>query len=203
MNEYFGFQFGEGANNKNGNFGFSGWFYYNGNLVVDGDTIINAVTGDDDFMGSGDLFGDIDFMQDWSTTLTYCITDCVGNTSQFSYVIESSGEVLDPLDEDGVQGGQEDFVAPAPKDLISIATLHPNPTSGQTLLVLDAKADVKARVVLMDMSGNLIVNIFQGMLFEAWETSVNVNLMGVESGMYQVQITAKDFVTTKKLLVTD
>ena len=102
---------------------------------------------------------------------------------QFSYVIESSGEVLDPLDEDGVQGGQEDFVAPAPKDLISIATLHPNPTSGQTLLVLDAKADVKARVVLMDMSGNLIVNIFQGMLFEAWETSVNVN-MGVESGMY-------------------
>ena len=37
MNEYFGFQFGEGANNKNGNFGFSGWFYYDGTLVVDGD----------------------------------------------------------------------------------------------------------------------------------------------------------------------
>ena len=119
MNEYFGFQFGEGANNKNGNFGFSGWFYYNGTLVVDGDdgTLV---------MGSGDLFGDIDFMQDWSTTLTYCITDCVGNTSQFSYIIESSADVLNPLEGDGIQGEPEDATTPvAPKDLVSIATSTP------------------------------------------------------------------------------
>ena len=31
---YFGFQMGEGANNKNANYGFSGWFYLSG--VVDG-----------------------------------------------------------------------------------------------------------------------------------------------------------------------
>ncbi|MGB2015176.1 MAG: T9SS type A sorting domain-containing protein, partial [Flavobacteriales bacterium] len=196
MNEYFGFQFGEGANNKNGNFGFSGWFYYSGTLVVDGDAGTQV-------MGSGDLFGDIDFMQDWSTTLTYCITDCVGNTSQFSYIIESSGEVLNPLEGDGVQGG-EVFSAPAaPKDLVTIATLHPNPTSSQTLLVLDAKMDVQVKVVLMDMSGNLVINIFDGMLYEGWDTSLTINLEGVESGMYQVQIAAKEFVTTKKLLVTD
>ncbi|MEE2918959.1 MAG: T9SS type A sorting domain-containing protein [Bacteroidota bacterium] len=196
MNEYFGFQFGEGANNKNGNFGFSGWFYYNGTLVLDGDEGTQV-------MGSGDLFGDIDFMQDWSTTLTYCITDCVGNTSQFSYHIESSADVLNPLDEDGIQGEPEDAMPVAPKDLISVATLHPNPTSAQTLLVLDAKMNVAAKVVLLDMSGNLVLNIMDGMLYEAWNTTLTMNLQGVESGMYQIQITAKEFVTTKKLLVTD
>ena len=63
--------------------------------------------------------------------------------------------------------------------------------------------DVQVKVVLMDMSGNLVINIFDGMLYEGWDTSLTINLEGVESGMYQVQITAKEFVTTKKLLVTD
>ena len=71
------------------------------------------------------------------------------------------------------------------------------------MLVLDAKADVRTKVVLMDMSGNLVVNVFDGMLYEGWENTVTMNLQGVESGMYQIQITAKAFVTTKKLLVTD
>ena len=197
MNEYFGFQFGEGANNENGNFGFSGWFYYQGTLVVDG----NAGT---EVMGSGDLFGDLDFMQDWSTTLTYCVTDCVGNQSLFSYTIESSGEVLNPLDEDGVQGGDSnDDTMITPKDLVSITSLHPNPTSGQTILVLDADEDVKVKVNLHDMSGNLVLPIMEGMLYEGWETSININLQGIESRMYQIRITAKEFVTTKKLLVTE
>ena len=149
-------------------------------------------------MGSGDLFGDIDFMQDWSTTLSYCITDCVGNTSQFSYIIESSGEELNPLEGDGVQGGDSDIITTVPlKDLVTIATLHPNPTPGRTLLVLDAKSEVEVSVVLMDMSGNLVLNIFEGLLFEAWNTTLTLNLHGVESGMYQVQVSAKEFVTTK------
>ena len=63
--------------------------------------------------------------------------------------------------------------------------------------------DVAAKVVLMDMSGNLVLNIMEGMIFEGWNTTLTMNLQGVESGMYQIQITAKEFVTTKKLLVTD
>ena len=45
---YFGFQLGEGANNKNGNYGFSQWMYYTGTFMGD------AVSG------SGDIFGDLD-----------------------------------------------------------------------------------------------------------------------------------------------
>ena len=38
-NYYFGFQFGQGANNRNGNDGGSGWFYYTG--VVNGQNVSN------------------------------------------------------------------------------------------------------------------------------------------------------------------
>ena len=34
------------------------------------DGIANAANG------SGDLFGDLDFIESWSTTLTYCAVDC-------------------------------------------------------------------------------------------------------------------------------
>ena len=50
---YFGFQLGEGANNKNGNYGFSQWMYYSG--TFDG-VAVN---------GSGDIFGDLDAV--WRT----------------------------------------------------------------------------------------------------------------------------------------
>ena len=56
---------------------------------------------------------------------------------------------------------------------------------------------------LHDMSGNLVLPIMEGMLYEGWETTLTINLQGIESGMYQIRITAKEFVTTKKLLVTE
>ncbi|MFN0031528.1 MAG: hypothetical protein ACKVOR_05160, partial [Flavobacteriales bacterium] len=34
---YFGFQCGQGANNRNANMGISGWFYYNGSIMQDGE----------------------------------------------------------------------------------------------------------------------------------------------------------------------
>ncbi|MDA0945664.1 MAG: T9SS type A sorting domain-containing protein [Bacteroidetes bacterium] len=194
MNEYFGFQFGEGANNKNGNFGFSGWYYYSGTLSLNGNQ--------SNVMGSGDLFGDLDFLQDWSTTLEYCVTDCAGNENTFSYTISSTGMIVNPLDEGGVQEGEDEFMVTA-KDLISIQTLYPNPTSGQTSLVLESQEDVTATVSLFDMSGNLVMEIYQGMLYEDWSMNLTIDAQTLEAGMYQIQIHSKQFVTTKKLLVTE
>jgi hypothetical protein len=195
MNKYFGFQFGEGANNKNENFGFSGWFYYSGQLQMNGETPMTV-------MGSGDLFGDLDFMQDWSTTLTYCIEDCVGNSSEFSYTIASSGSLMDPLDEGGIQEGEDSGLV-TPKELIQIVTLHPNPTNGQTMLVLESEQDVVATVAMYDMSGGLVEMIYEGQILADWSTTLNIDAQGLESGMYQIRINAKEFVTTKKLLVIE
>ena len=193
-NQYFGFQFGEGANNKNANYGFSGWFYYSGMLMQDGEAT--------DVFGSGDLFADLDFLSDWSTTLTYCAIDCAGNDIQFSYTLESTQMVQD-IQTDGGMGGEQD-AEPAPvKDLIEITTLYPNPASTQALLTVTVKEDVTAKVQIFTMDGALVEHVFEGQMYEGWPTTLELNINNLESGMYQVRVSSKDFVTTKKLLVIE
>ena len=194
-NQFFGFQFGRGANNKNANYGFSGWFYYGGTLVVDGD--------EQSVMGSGDLFGDLDFLKDWSTTLSYCVEDCLGNETQFSYTLTGSGSVQDPLSDGGVEGENEDAQPTVLKDLVEITTLFPNPTSSHATMTLEAKEDLTAKVQMFTMDGTLVQQVFEGNLFEGWPTQLELDVNDLESGMYQIRVSSKSFVTTKKLLVIE
>ena len=196
-NQYFGFQFGKGANNKNANYGFSGWFYYGGTLSTDGGETTQSV------MGSGDLFGDLDFLKDWSTTLQYCVEDCLGNANYFQYTLNSSGSVQDPLSEGGVEGENEDAQPTVLKDLIEITTLFPNPTSSHATLTLESKEDLTAKVQMFTMDGALVEQVFEGNLFEGWPTILELDVNDLESGMYQIRVSSKNFVTTKKLLVIE
>jgi hypothetical protein len=193
-NHYFGFQFGEGANNKNAKYGFSGWFYYAGQLVVNG----NASS----VLGSGDLFGDLDFLSDWNTTLTYCAVDCAGNNTQWSYTLSSTQMVQDIQTDEGV-GGEQDATPTTAKDLIEITTLFPNPASSHATLTVTAKEDLSANVRIFTMDGALVQQVFDGQLYEGWPTTLELDVNSLESGMYQVRVSSKDFVTTKKLLVIE
>jgi hypothetical protein len=53
------------------------------------------------------------------------------------------------------------------------------------------------------MSGNLIQQVFEGEFLEGWATTINIDAQTLDAGMYQIQISSKEFVTTKKLLVTE
>ena len=193
-NEYFGFQFGVGANNKNAAYGFSGWYYYGGTLVIDGE--------ESSAMGSGDLFGDLDFFQPWETTFHYCAVDACGNDVSYSYSLTSTGDLQDPLLDGGVEGEQDGDLVQA-KDLIEITTLHPNPASVRATLTVTVKQDLTAKVQVFTMDGSLVDHVFDGQMYEGWPTTLELNTNNLESGMYQVRVSSKDFVTTKKLLVIE
>ena len=193
-NQYFGFQFGVGANNKNASYGFSGWYYYGGTLVIDGE--------ESSAMGSGDLFGDLDFLQAWETTFHFCAVDACGNDVSYSYSLTSTGELQDPLLDGGVEG-EQDAEATYVKDLIEITTLYPNPASTQAVLTVEAKEDVSAKVQIFTMDGALVQQVFDGQLYEGWPTTLELDVNSLESGLYQVRVSSKDFVTTKKLLVIE
>ena len=45
--------------------------------------------------------------------------------------------------------------------------------------------------------------VFEGEFWEGWATSINIDAQTLDAGMYQIQISSKEFVTTKKLLVTE
>ena len=193
-NQYFGFQFGVGANNKNAAYGFSGWYYYGGTLVIDGE--------ESSAMGSGDLFGDLDFFQPWETTFHYCAVDACGNDVTYNYSLTSTGELQDPLLDGGIEGEQDTEIVYA-KDLIEITTLYPNPASVTAMLTVTVKQDLTAKVQVFTMDGSLVEHVFDGQMFEGWPTTLELNTNNYESGMYQVRVSSKDFVTTKKLLVIE
>ena len=193
-NQYFGFQFGVGANNKNANYGFSGWYYYGGTLVIDGE--------ESSAMGSGDLFGDLDFLQPWETTFHFCAVDECGNDVTYSYSFTSTGALQDPLLDGGVEG-EQDAEPTVAKDLIEITTLFPNPASSHATLTVTVKEDLSAKVQLFTMDGALVGQVFDGQLYEGWPTTLELDVNNLESGMYQVRVSSKNFVTTKKLLVIE
>ena len=193
-NEYFGFQFGVGANNKNANYGFSGWFYYGGTLVVNGE--------ESSAMGSGDLFGDLDFLQAWETTFHFCAVDECGIEVTYQYSYVSTGMIQDITPDGGVEG-EQDAEPTVMKDLIEITSIYPNPTASHAMLTVEVQEDVTAKIQIMTMDGSLVNQVFDGLLIEGWPTNFTLDVNSLESGLYQVRVSSKNFVTTKKLLVIE
>ncbi|MGB1481613.1 MAG: T9SS type A sorting domain-containing protein, partial [Flavobacteriales bacterium] len=188
---YFGFQIGEGANNKNGNYGFSAWMYYNG--TFDGSAV----------SGSGDIFGDLDCCLPYDLERSYVVSDCAGNETHFAYTVHMTGEGCDEGDE-GTISDQEDTSLTSPKDLVKIESLQPNPTSDMSILVLSTEeASVTVEVKVTTMSGAEVLDLYNGVVVDGWFTTIDIPASSLESGMYQVQVRAKQFVTTKKLLVAN
>ena len=66
-----------------------------------------------------------------------------------------------------------------------------------------AKQNVTAKVQIFTMDGALVEQVFDGALFEAWPTTLELDVNGLESGLYQIRVSSKNFVTTKKLLVIE
>ena len=154
-------------------------------------------------MGSGDLFGDLDFLSPWETTFHFCAVDECGNDVNYKYSFTGTGALQNPLNEGGVEGEPEDANIVAVKDLIDITTLYPNPASTQAALTLVAKQNLSAKVQIYTMDGALVQQVFDGPLFEAWPMTLQLNVNNLESGLYQVRVSSKTFVTTKKLLVIE
>jgi hypothetical protein len=53
------------------------------------------------------------------------------------------------------------------------------------------------------MSGALVQGLFQGNVFANNPMTLDISTGNLDAGMYQVRIHSKDFVVTKKLLVTN
>jgi hypothetical protein len=188
---YFGFQIGEGANNKNANYGFSAWMYYAGNF------------GEMPVSGSGDIFGDLDCCLPYDIERSYVASDCAGNETHFAYTVHLTGEDCDAGDE-GTISDQEDSGLVSIKDLIKIESLQPNPTSDMSVLVLSTdEPSVNVQVTVTTMSGAEVMDLYSGQVVNGWFTSIDIPASNLESGMYQVRVQAKQFVTTKKLLVAN
>ncbi len=59
-----------------------------------------------DVMGTGDVFGDMDCSLPWSIEREYTVSDCSGNTTNFSYTVDLNGMTCEPIEP--TLGGNDD-----------------------------------------------------------------------------------------------
>ena len=200
-NNYYACQFGLGANNMNNEYGYSGWFTYNG--TFDGNSI----------MGSGDLFGDLDCCLPWSIEREYSIADDCGNASGFAYSVSVNGDDCDAADGALVSGGQTGDHAPfilggageltVGKTPIRVTNLQPNPTNDISQLGFIVDHNMRIRVDLVGMDGTLVAELYDGIAQSGVNHTLDVDAGSLNNGMYQIRLSSSAYLVVKKLLVSE
>ena len=198
-NGYYGLQMGQGANNKNANYGGSAWFFWQGNLFMNGTDMGSMAS-------SGDMYMDLDCCLEWQVDYFYTALDDCGNPTGFNYS-ESMGSDLDGSGAD-VSGGHT--VGPVDitsiggiKEPIRITGLSPNPTNNQSQLTFLVNENLRLRVDLYNANGLLIQELYDGNAVTGVQYSMDIDVDNLSAGMYQVRISSASYIAVKKLLVAE
>jgi len=199
LNAYYGLQVGEGANNKNENYGASAWFFWTGEYVLDG-----ASQGT--MASSGDIFMDLDCCLGWQIDYEYTVVDDCGNSNGFSYTDLGTGDFGSSANST-VSGGHTpvDITAGTSslKDPIRITGLQPNPTNDISTLGFVVSNNMRLRIDLYTMSGGYVAELFDGNASEDVQYMLDIDATSLSSGMYQIRMSSNDYVLVKKLLVSE
>ena len=185
----------------NNEYGYSGWFTYNG--TFDGNSI----------MGSGDLFGDLDCCLPWSIEREYSIADDCGNASGFAYSVSVNGDDCDDADGALVSGGQAGDHTPfilggagevtVGKTPIRVTNLQPNPTNDISQLGFIVDQNMRIRVDLVGMDGTLVAELYDGIAQSGVNHTLDVDAGSLNNGMYQIRLSSSAYLVVKKLLVSE
>ena len=197
---YFGFQVGEGANNKNEEYGASGWFFWDGQLVVDGVAQGNLAS-------SGDIFVDLDCCLPWEAEHDYVARDDCGNAVAFEYTVVNTGTPAEGgADLQGgvhsagpvvLAGGQPE------KSPIQVLGLMPNPTSDLAQLQFEVSEAQRLTVRLHTMTGDHLLDLFDAVAEPDMVYQIPIDVQGMASGLYQLRIAGSEYSEVRKLLVAE
>ncbi|MCH1575412.1 MAG: lamin tail domain-containing protein, partial [Flavobacteriales bacterium] len=198
-NGYYGLQMGQGANNKNANYGGSAWFFWQGNLVMNG-------TDMGPMASSGDMYMDLDCCLEWQVDYSYTALDDCGNPTGFYYseamgsdvngggADVSGGHTVGPVDITSIGGIKEP---------IRITGLSPNPTNNQSQLTFLVNENLRLRVDLYNSNGLLIQELYDGNAVTGVQYTMDIDVDNLSAGMYQVRISSATYIAVKKLLVAE
>ncbi|MBK13050.1 MAG: hypothetical protein CL849_05905, partial [Crocinitomicaceae bacterium] len=198
-NGYYGMQMGLGANNKNTNYGGSAWFFWQGNLMMDGVDMGPMAS-------SGDVYMDLDCCLPWQVDYYYTALDDCGNPTGFSYseAMGSDVEDGDAAVSGGHTGGPIDITSVGGiKEPIRITGLAPNPTNDMSQLSFVVSENMRLRVDLYTMGGTLVQEMYEGNAMTGVQYVMNIDADALSDGMYQVRISSNSYLAVKKLLVAN
>jgi hypothetical protein len=170
----YGFQFGQGANNRNDAFGMSGWFYYTG--------LVNGIQVD----GVGDVMTENNCCEAHDIIRTWSATDCSGNTSTWTQVIHVNDEFeIAPIQFPAHQG----MLVVNPDGAGNYSVSFTSPFTGP------------ATLFVLDLGGNIVDELFNGHMQVKQQYEFTYNGSGNSESMYLFQLQGERLLFVEKELV--
>jgi hypothetical protein len=170
----YGFQVGRGANNRNTEYGISGWFFYEGDL-----------NGDFSF-GSGDLIAEIKCCPDQDIVRTWTAEDCSGNGTTVTQIIHVREELV---------------LAAVQSSQLSIAEFDVVNTDGQDFIIsFDSGDDVYKSLIMMDLSGRVVHEVTYSGLEKDTRYTRRIEKNSFSKGMYMFYLKGRRKIDSDKEL---
>lgn len=170
----YGFQLGQGANNRSDAFGLSGWFYYNG--YINGALVF----------GIGDVMTEHICCSDQVITRQWTAFDCAGNSSTVTQLVHV-GSAPQPLA----------LTAPAPSN---VHQLEVSTTANEFVVVFQLPNSGQTMLRLLDGNGKEIVPVFQGSVEADVVYTYHINRTEMPNGLYYVQLVQGQTVLTERVM---
>ena len=193
-NNYFGFQYGNGANNYNGaDNGFGGWFTYNGVFLVNGSPIMSGNAA-----GAGDFAFELDCCPDYSVVRTWTATDCTGNTVVHTQTITWEGTTAPGT---GGNGETAPTVTDETGNNDGIVAVFPNPSNVSSEIKFMSEINNQVMVDVIDLTGRVVAKLYDGRVVAGEVYKVTLNTAALNNGIYQVRMISNNEVSTKQLQI--
>lgn len=177
-NLYFGFQYGDGANNYNGVNGFGGWFTYNGLFLVDDETIFSGNAS-----GAGDFAFEVDCCPEYTIERCWTAMDCTGNTTTWCQSI-SYGDLDDNAPVMTTQSVDEDAKAGD----IAIVSIQPNPATSNSQISFMSQNEGRLSLQIMDMTGRIVADLFNNSVEAGVVYKTDFDASTLPAGVYMVRL---------------
>jgi hypothetical protein len=88
-------------------------------------------------------------------------------------------------------------------DVKAEVSLYPNPVKGNSTLEFTLNYDSKVKVVIYNMNGQIVNEVYEGKVSSEVKNAININSTGMKSGVYIVKLTSNRESVTKSLLIAE
>ncbi|MBX7052937.1 MAG: hypothetical protein K1X54_12935, partial [Flavobacteriales bacterium] len=172
---YYGFQLGLAANNRNAEYGISGWFDYSGN--------VNGVFES----GHGDVNAETNCCPEQTITRTWRVIDCAGNATVHTQVIHVVHDPVVPMAAIQTNESVRLNVVSGSRDYFTVE--------------FTIATDSKVTIDLYDITGNMVDAVFSGEAQQGRTYRITYPKAEMDNGLYYFMLSDGKNVVSKSAMM--